>query len=111
MKTCRLSKKNLMRLTTAQQATLKSTVIRFFGNGASVTVFGSRTDDARRGGDIDIMVQPSTAVSAADLFTLKIKALAALQKELGERKIDLIVRYPGDCRTIVTQALQTGVKL
>lgn len=100
-----------MRLTTAQQATLKSTVIRFFGNGASVTVFGSRTDDARRGGDIDIMVQPSTAVSAADLFTLKIKALAALQKELGERKIDLIVRYPGDCRPIVTHALQTGVKL
>lgn len=62
-----------------------------FGHGSRIWLFGSRTDDSARGGDIDLYVE--TPVSGPDrVAEAKIALLTALQPRLGERRIDLVVR-------------------
>ena len=46
-----------MRLTPAQIDTLKSTACSIAGAEASVWLFGSRLDENRRGGDVDLLIQ------------------------------------------------------
>ena len=65
---------------------------QIFGQNCVVRVFGSRVDDSRRGGDIDLHVVTETPASATVqneiLFSL------ALQADMGEQKIDVIARPP-----------------
>lgn len=49
-----------MRLTEDESNIVRDTVPRRFDCGAHVWLFGSRTDDARRGGDIDPLVEAPT---------------------------------------------------
>ena len=79
-------------------------------------LFGSRVDDAKKGGDIDLLVCPQshTASDAAEGeqgFMQKIKMLTLLERHLGERKVDLVVEQPQDMRPIVEVAHKTGIKL
>lgn len=53
---------------------------------AEVYLFGSRTDDSARGGDIDLLV-----LSKRIGLMKKLEILAQLHEKLGERKIDLII--------------------
>ena len=53
---------------------------------AEVYLFGSRTDDTARGGDIDLLV-----LSKRIGLMKKLEILAQLHDKLGERKIDLII--------------------
>ena len=46
-----------MRLTPAQIDTIQSTVHAVLGDGAVVSLFGSRLDDSRRGGDVDLLIE------------------------------------------------------
>jgi hypothetical protein len=46
-----------MRLTELQIAAIRETAAEIFGNDAGVWLFGSRTDDQKRGGDIDLLIQ------------------------------------------------------
>ena len=79
-------------------------------------LFGSRVDDAKKGGDIDLLVCPQvrSAEDAAEpqqTFMQKIKMLTLLERYLGERKIDLVVEQAQDPRPIVEVAHKTGIKL
>ena len=49
-----------MRLSTSHQQIILDTVRKIAGAEASVVLFGSRTDDARRGGDIDLLIESPT---------------------------------------------------
>ena len=87
-----------------------------FGQGTSVWLFGSRVDDAKKGGDIDLLVCPqshtaSDAAAGEQGFMQKIKMLTLLERHLGERKIDIVVEQPQDMRPIVEVANKTGIKL
>ena len=87
-----------------------------FGQGTSVWLFGSRVDDAKKGGDIDLLVCPqshiaSDAAEGEQGFMQKIKMLTLLERHLGERKVDLVVEQPQDMRPIVEVAYKTGIKL
>ncbi len=46
-----------MRLTPEQIDTIQSTVVQTLGEGAVVSIFGSRLDDSRRGGDVDLLIE------------------------------------------------------
>lgn len=46
-----------MRLTPFQQRIIKDEVARIMGEGVRLLLFGSRTDDGRRGGDIDLYLE------------------------------------------------------
>lgn len=74
-----------MRLTSFEQSAIKSTVLAIDPE-AKVFVFGSRTNDAASGGDIDLLVESKTIN-----FSKKLEILAEIKRLIGEQKIDLIL--------------------
>jgi uncharacterized protein len=102
-----------MRLTPEQAQAIRDSVTEVFGAAAQVWLFGSRVDDRRRGGDIDLLVRPP-ADRAEDPETAwrdKLRLLGQLEQRLGERKIDVVLETPDDPRPIVRIAHQTGIPL
>ena len=105
-----------MRLNDDQIQAIRQAATNAFGQGTSVWLFGSRVDDAKKGGDIDLLVCPQVR-SAEDTsepqqaFMQKIKMLNLLERYLGERKIDIVVEQVQDSRPIVEVAHKTGIKL
>ena len=69
--------------------------------------FGSRADDTKKGGDIDLylVIQDHT-----DLFQKKIKFLSKIKRELGDQKIDIVFNTD-NTRLIEKEAQQWGIKL
>ena len=99
-----------MRLTDAQADAIRTAAVDVFGDDAEVWLFGSRADDRRRGGDIDLLIRPGR--DAGDRpFHRRVRFLARLERALGERKIDVVVEAPMDDRPIVALAHATGVRL
>ena len=72
---------------------------------ADVFLFGSRVDDARRGGDIDLLVLSQRI----DLMA-KLDILGDLHRRLGERRIDLLV-YPDLAQPFARIAAVEGIRL
>nr|VFK57869.1 MAG: Nucleotidyltransferase domain-containing protein [Candidatus Kentron sp. UNK]VFK69692.1 MAG: Nucleotidyltransferase domain-containing protein [Candidatus Kentron sp. UNK] len=103
-----------MRLTARQIETIKQTIAEIFGETAKIWLFGSRADDNKRGGDIDLLIRlpaRDDARNAKWALTRKIRLLARLEKRLGERKIDIVIETPDDARPIVRVAHQQGILL
>lgn len=98
-----------MRLTPDEIAAIKQTAAEVFGPAAEVRLFGSRVDDAKRGGDIDLYleVEPGQAtVKNESAFTYR------LEDRIGERKIDVVLHERGGpLRPIAEIAVHTGVIL
>lgn len=101
-----------MRLTAQQQATVRTTVAETFGSDAQVRLFGSRTDDNKRGGDIDLLITTNQS-DVSTLMRAEIALLTKLQMKLGEQKIDVLLDYPSrkERPPIFRVALQTGILL
>ena len=101
-----------MRLTPAQQTAILDCAHRHFGDDAHIWLFGSRVDDRKRGGDIDLLVE-SNETDVTALMDHKIHFLVDLQRRIGEQKIDVVLSYPGQRQPppIVAIARDTGVPL
>lgn len=95
-----------MRLTVFEIDAIKRSAQEVFGPGAQVFLFGSRVDDAKKGGDIDLYVK--TAVG--NDFSHKIQFLLALENRLGEQKIDVVLSVD-EQSSIERQAMSTGILL
>lgn len=99
-----------MRLTAEQIATIRQTAAEIFGADARVWLFGSRVDDAGRGGDIDLHIEAEG--SLAELLDRELTLYARLIRRLGERRIDIVVQPRGTApRPIDEQARRHGVPL
>ncbi|MFI3137848.1 MAG: nucleotidyltransferase domain-containing protein [Methylococcaceae bacterium] len=100
-----------MRLTIFQQTTISENARRYFGESTRVWLFGSRVDDAEKGGDIDLYIEPENQEMAA-LALAKLHFLRALHSTLGEQKIDVVLR-PADAKIlpIYQIAKKTGIQL
>lgn len=95
-----------MRLNTKQIATIKQETQHFFGSQAQVWLFGSRVDDAAKGGDIDLYVETDKPE-----ITL---ALARVRGELADklgRYVDVVVNNHTQDEPIFHIAKQQGVRL
>ena len=46
-----------MRVTPQQQSVIRTAVAETFGETANIWLFGSRVDDNKRGGDIDLLIE------------------------------------------------------
>jgi predicted nucleotidyltransferase len=99
-----------MRLTQQQVQAIRTTATETFGQDARVVLFGSRADDNKKGGDIDLLICPNPQYSD-QLFNKKMRFLAQLQMRLGERKIDVVIGQAVDTRSIVEVAHATGVEI
>lgn len=93
-----------MRLTSQEQQEIREAVAAADPD-AVVHLFGSRADDAAKGGDIDLLVLSSRI----DLMA-KLDILAELHRRLGEQKIDLVV-YPELSDPFARLAAAEGVRL
>lgn len=94
-----------MRLTPAQINTIKSTAQAVLGDGAKVTLFGSRVHDGQKGGDVDLYVE----IAQPDLMK-KIRCKVSLQDKL-DLPVDLIVKPYGDQSPIALIAKNEGIRL
>jgi len=83
-----------MRLEAEQIRTIKQTVDEIVGEDSEVYLFGSRTDDTRRGGDIDLLVEGRKPVDPDMRLSQRIALKSRLHQLLGEQQIDLIMHYP-----------------
>lgn len=77
-----------MRLSQFEIETITKLVQKHFGEEAQVFLFGSRVDDQKKGGDIDLFVKNSDK-SRLNLEA-KINFLVDLKSIIGDQKIDLV---------------------
>jgi len=96
-----------MRLNAEETANIKRIVAEVFGDDAQLWLFGSRVDDAKRGGDVDLYVVP---VQDDDLFMKRVTCLGKLEAALLY-PVDLVVADKSASRPIDRIALKTGVLL
>ena len=75
-----------MRLSEKEISAIKNNILNF-DEGAKIYLFGSRTNDKAKGGDIDVLV-----ISDKIGFTEKLKIRTGIFKEIEEQKLDLIVK-------------------
>ena len=99
-----------MRLTPAQIDTIKSTAQAVLGEGAQVTLFGSRVDDTLKGGDVDLMVAVEQAVAEPALMAARVASL--IERGMGGRKVDVLLKAPNLMEQPIHRiAEQEGVRL
>ena len=74
-----------MRLSKQEVSSIKEAILHYDKN-ASIYLFGSRVDDTKRGGDIDLLI-------LSDIIDrhLMRKIRVSLYQRLGEQKIDITV--------------------
>ena len=75
-----------MRLTPDQTRAIRQGIQRHMGEHARIWLFGSRVNDSRRGGDVDLYVEPETAPD--------LTARLALEKTPG-LPVDIVVLQRG----------------
>ena len=95
-----------MRLTPEQAQAIRERIRGCMGPHARIWLFGSRADDSRRGGDVDLYVEPEIAPDP--MACLKCKSALADALDLN---VDLIVQQSGLDLPIYRIARQRGVAL
>lgn len=95
-----------MRLTPTQHQYILQATHQNFGADANVWLFGSRVDDTRRGGDIDLYVETAQANTLLSALRCKI----ALEESL-DLHVDLVVKEHGKNKPIYQIARKQGVQL
>jgi predicted nucleotidyltransferase len=95
-----------MRLNKFYIQTIKQSFYEVFQNG-NIYLFGSRVDDSKKGGDIDLYLEIGEKVN---LLKRKLKFLAKIKRILGEQKIDVIFNIDEN-RLIEKEAKEWGIKL
>jgi len=96
-----------MRLTNDEVKMIKKAFIESFEDG-KIYLFGSRVDDTKRGGDIDLYIVPFEKFE--DERERKIRFLIQLDEYIGEQKIDVIIAKDKN-RLIEQEALKYGIEL
>jgi predicted nucleotidyltransferase len=95
----------LMRLSHSQSQMISEQIHRHFGEGAAIWLFGSRLDDHKKGGDVDLYVEAAHH-TLLDEIRCKIK----LEESL-DMPVDLIVRHPTESSLIAKIAKTQGERL
>ncbi|WP_376692026.1 nucleotidyltransferase domain-containing protein [Wenzhouxiangella sp. EGI_FJ10409] len=99
-----------MRLTDHQIETIKQATAEIFGPDAQVWLFGSRADDSRRGGDVDLMVE--TADTPANPAMLAARLSARVSRSMYGRHVDVVVHAKGVPEQSIHKAARTqGTRL
>lgn len=99
-----------MRISNHTRQVIREAVTEIFGPDASVYLFGSRTNDKARGGDIDLFIETDTSTEEA--MDKELALHARLMRRLGEQRIDIVVHRVGTPLLAIHKiARQTGERL
>lgn len=102
-----------MRLSDSEVVKIKQVLASFINvNEPKVYLYGSRTDDTLKGGDIDLLwIVPDDLEKSLNID--KYIILTALKKEIGDQRIDLgIVSQPSlEADSFYNQVLEQAVQL
>jgi predicted nucleotidyltransferase len=71
-----------------------------------IYLFGSRTDDAKKGGDIDLFFETSTILNLKQILTLEYLLSATC-----DTKVDLLVKNPGQEEQPIFMIARKGILL
>ena len=98
-----------MRITSLEKEIIGTSVKKHFGRNADVYIFGSRADNDRKGGDIDLYI--TTDMPTSEIIRGKIGFLVDLEKVIGEQKIDVVINNHTKQKPIYEIAEKEGVML
>ena len=98
-----------MRLTTFCQNSIKDTFREVFKDG-NIYLFGSRVDDSKRGGDIDLYIDIANSIFLEEIYDKKSQFRLKLYDKMGEQKIDIVVSKDKS-RSIEQEIIKTGILL
>lgn len=91
-----------MRLTEEQIQAIRRFSAEIAGEQARVRVFGSRLDDAARGGDLDLLVELDEPVDNPALLAARLSA--RISRSMRGRKVDVLVCAPNLMRLPIHEA-------
>lgn len=91
-----------MRLTDQQIQTIRRATAELAGEQARVRLFGSRLDDAARGGDVDLLVEVDEPVDNPALLAARLAA--RISRAMAGRKVDVLICAPGLARLPIHEA-------
>jgi predicted nucleotidyltransferase len=100
-----------MRLNEIQINVIKTAVAQHFTPESRVFLFGSRADDTKKGGDIDLLIE--TTLTGTKLQEARLLTMGTIQRAIGEQKIDIVTIETGKepDKLIQTEAIRTGIRL
>lgn len=89
----------LMRLSPQHIRAIREVVRHECGPEARVRLFGSRLDDTRRGGDVDVLVELEQPVERPAVLAARLSA--RLSRRLDGRSVDVVLSAPNLPRSAV----------
>lgn len=95
-----------MRLSKREIEAILQVAEDIYGTDVKVYLFGSRVDDSRRGGDIDLLVRTTSAKKG---ILDRVRMAARIKSLIGDQKIDIIGDYEDN--QVVQEALKNGILL
>ena len=78
-----------MRLSEEYKTVIRTALHKHFGTNSRFFLFGSRVNDEKRGGDIDLYTE--TDLDSKKIEELKSRAYIEIIQKLGEQKIDFVI--------------------
>lgn len=102
-----------MRISALEHQAIAAASREAFPAGTRVLLFGSRLDENRRGGDIDLLVEWPGPMVATDAVDRRARFTARLYRLLEEQRIDVVMTQAAqlDTRPVVEVARQQGIEL
>ena len=94
-----------MRLKEIEIKAIKDAV-EMYDKDAKVYLFGSRVDDSKRGGDIDIIIS-----SDKIQYKEKLKIYSEIMKTLDEQKIDILIHKNKDNNQFISDSIGQSILL
>jgi predicted nucleotidyltransferase len=94
-----------MRLSPEEQTAIKSLVLKAC-HAQALYLYGSRVDDTRKGGDIDLFLEPTTALALEEQLQLQYQLISAC-----DTQIDLLVKNPSKTETPFFSLARQGIRL
>jgi predicted nucleotidyltransferase len=98
-----------MKINLLQIQTITESAHRHFGEDSVAYLFGSRTRNDFRGGDIDLLIETSSIEPVQ--YSRKLAFRSDLKSRIGDQKIDVLFAMPNDQRPIIREAKRAMVRL
>ena len=95
-----------MRLSKREIEAILQVAEDIYGADVKVYLFGSRVDDSRRGGDIDLLVRTTSAKKG---ILDRVRMASRIKSLIGDQKIDIIGDYEDN--QVVQEVLKNGILL